>query len=162
MLLALDTLSEGLGQPRFPNPRVGRDQHHTSRTRLRVHPTMRQQLDFLLASDERGQLGCVQRLEPALHEAWPEHLIRAHSLSETLQLDGAKFAVFEQITDEPPGSRVDDDRVGFGEALQPRGEIGGLAGDIPFLCLADARKAADNNQTGTNAARISSRSRVWR
>ena len=74
-----------------------------------------------------------------------------HRLGEALQGDGAEVAVFEQITDEPPRSRVDDDRVGFGEGLQPRREIGGLAGDIPFLCLADAGKAADNNQAGANA-----------
>jgi len=44
-------------------------------------------------------LGWMQRLEPALHDAWPEHLIRMHRVRETLKLDGAKVAVFEEITE---------------------------------------------------------------
>ena len=55
--LALDAVSEGLDQSRFPNPRLCRDQHHTPRTRFRLRPSTPQQLDFLLASDERGQFG---------------------------------------------------------------------------------------------------------
>jgi hypothetical protein len=76
-----------------------------------------QQLEFLLASDERGQFGWTQRLEPALHDAWPEHLIRVHGLGEALEGNCAEVTVFEQIADQPPGSGVDDDRVGLGKGL---------------------------------------------
>jgi hypothetical protein len=63
----------------------------------------------------------MQRFEPALHDAWPEHLVRMHRLGETLQLDGAEIAALEQITEKPLRYRTDDNRIGFGEGLQPRG-----------------------------------------
>src|SRR5262249_6345493 len=62
-----------------------------------------------------------------------------------------EVAILEQIADQSPRSRVDDDRVWFGKGLQSRREIRGLSGDSPLLCLTYARKTADNNQTGTNA-----------
>src|SRR5262249_28787753 len=97
MPLALNAFSEGLGQSRFPNPRLGRDQYHTPSTRFRLRPSLSQQRVLILAVDERGQLSRMQSLEPALHDAWPEHLIRMHRVRETLQLNGAKVAVFEEI-----------------------------------------------------------------
>jgi hypothetical protein len=72
-------------------------------------------------------------------------------LREAFQGDAAEVAVFEQIADQPPGSWVDDHGVGFGKGLQSRGEIGGLPGNIPFLCLTDTGKAAGNNQASSNA-----------
>src|SRR5215510_15652233 len=93
----------------------------------------------------------MQRFEPALRDARPEHLIRVNALDEAFQYDGAEVAVFEQITDQSARSGIDDDRIWFGERLQARREIRGLPGDSPFLYLTYAGKTADNHQTGTNA-----------
>src|SRR5215469_16366010 len=112
---------------------------------------MPQQLDFFLAIDERAQLGRMQRFEPALHGAWPEHLVRAHRLGETLQLDRAQIAVLEQITEKPMRYRADDNCAGFGERLQSRGEVGGLADNVPFLCLAEPPQFADDDHPSANA-----------
>jgi len=80
----------------------------------------------------------------------PEHLVCAHWLGETLQLDGAQIAVLEQITEKPLRDRPDDNRVGFGEGLQPRGKVGSLADNIPFLCLAEPAQFTDDNHPSGN------------
>ena len=78
----------------------------------------------------------MQRFEPALRDARPEHLIRVNALDEAFQRDGAEVAIFEKIADQSPRSRVYDDRVWFGNGLQSRREIRSLPGDSPLLCLA--------------------------
>src|SRR5215831_12022968 len=65
----------------------------------------------------------MQSLEPALNGALMKHLIRSPRLGHACKLEGSQIAVFEEVTEEPPRSRPDHDRVGPGEGLQPRGEV---------------------------------------
>jgi hypothetical protein len=61
------------------------------------------------------------------------------------------MAILEQITEKPMRYRADDNCVGFGEGLESRGEVGGLADNVPFLCLAEPAQFADDDYPSANA-----------
>src|SRR5215831_9597848 len=71
-------------------------------------------------SSSRGPMQC---LEPAGDRTRAQHLPCPYRPCDPSHLDGAEFTVFEEVTEEPPRSRPDHDRVGPGEGLQPRGEV---------------------------------------
>ena len=64
MRLAFDVLGKRRGQPRLADARLAGDQHHPPFAALRLLPAAQQQLDFLVAPDER-RLPRAQGLEPA-------------------------------------------------------------------------------------------------
>jgi len=93
----------------------------------------------------------MQSLEPALDCALVKHLIRPPRLHEAFELDGAEIAVFEEVTEEPARSRPDHDGVGFGEGLQPSGEVWRLADDRALLRRSLADQIADDDDPGADA-----------
>ena len=97
------------------------------------------------AADQGGQRRAAQRLEAAGDGARAQHLPSRYRRGDALELDLAEIAVFEEIAGQSPGTRGDHDRIGLGQGLQARGEIGRIAGDIVLDDL-----AADDNQPGGN------------
>ena len=63
-LAAQPLIQRGL-QARLADARLAGDQHHAPLAGFRLRPAPKQQLEFLLAADQRGQPGCAQRLEAA-------------------------------------------------------------------------------------------------
>ncbi len=57
----------------------------------------------------------------------------------------------EQGAQQVPGRLADQDGVGRGKRLKPRGEVGCLADDGALLCGADADDLADHDQAGGDA-----------
>src|ERR1700730_15095685 len=101
--LACDALSERLGQSRFPDPRLGCDQHDAPGTRLCLLPTAPQQFELLLAADER-RFARAQRLEPAADPAFANHPEGWDRRRQAFELDLAEALILEQVAGPAPGT----------------------------------------------------------
>jgi len=72
-------------------------------------------------------------------------------LGEALDRSPAEVAQPEQVADEAAGGAGENDLSGFGESLQARREIGGLARDGPLPRRALTEQVADDDKPGGNA-----------
>src|SRR6516165_3721748 len=90
MLLAAQSLHDRSDGARFANTRLAGDQHDLAVSSLRARPSAQQQVDFLIAADQRAHHRFVQRVEPAGDGARTQHLPYRHRLADSLDLSGAK------------------------------------------------------------------------
>ena len=67
---------------------------------LRLPPAPQQQLDLLLATDQRRQVGRMMRLEPALDAARAEHLGDLHRRRQSFERDATEIVIVEKAADE--------------------------------------------------------------
>ena len=111
---------------------------------LRLVPAAQEQVDLLVAADER-RAGRAQRLEPVLHRARTHHLVCLHPISEALRLDATEILVLEQPGQEPASCWANNHGAGCCGRLQARGEIRCLADDRLFLRGAHANEIADHH-----------------
>ena len=146
--LVAQSISEYGSDPRFADPGLTRHLDHLPVAFLGARPATQQELDFLLASDERSQRGRAQCLEAALPQARPQHLPRAHCFGEALCLDATEIVKFEEVSDEAPRIRIDHQHAWPSQALQPSCEVWGLADHRLFLCSARPDQITDDNQPG--------------
>src|ERR1700761_4753504 len=96
-----DPLLERGRNARLSDARLSREQSHLPITGFRSLPAAQQKLDLLLAPNQRGHAGRVQRLEPALHRAFAKDLPGGYRLGEALGLDRTQIAILEEITNKP-------------------------------------------------------------
>ena len=148
MRLGVEALRQCRGDARLADAGFAGDQHDLAVARLGARPAAQQQVDLLVAADQRGQRRSAQRLEPARDDARTQHLPGRHRRGDALDLDGAEIAVLEEIADQPARARGDDDRVRLGQGLQPGGEVRRLADDRLLLRRAFADQIADDHQPG--------------
>ena len=123
MRLGVEALLQCRGDARLADAGLARDQHDLAVARLGARPAPQQQVDLLVAADQRRQRRSAQCLEPARDDARPQYLPGRHRRGDALDLDGAEIAVLEEIADQPARARGDDDRVRLGQGLQPGGEV---------------------------------------
>src|SRR4029077_12299912 len=81
MRLRAKALLHCLRDPRLPDTRLTRDQDDRAVARFRLRPAPHQQLDLLLAPDQQRPRA-AQRLETALHRAWPQRRPGAYRLRD--------------------------------------------------------------------------------
>src|SRR5215472_3367102 len=93
-----------MGDARFADAWFARDQHHLPVAALSLLPPANEEVDLLLASNQRRH-SRPRRFEPALDRAGAQHLPRRYVLSEALECDGAEIAIFEQAANQLPGTR---------------------------------------------------------
>ena len=148
MRLDVEALLQRRGDARLADAGFAGDQHDLAVAGLGARPAPQQQVDFLVAADQRRQRRSVQRLEPARDGARTQHLPGRHRRGDALDLDGAEIAVLEEIADQPARARGDDDRVRLGQGLQPGGEVRRFADDRLLLRRAFADQIADDDQPG--------------
>ena len=149
MRLGPDVLGQGDREPRLADTRLAGDQNHSSFAALRLLPTADKQLDFLVTPDEGSQASCMQRFEPAFHRTCAQYRPGVHRPGDALEVLCPKVLKLEQIAEQFAGAFCDDDRVRFGNPLQARCEIGGLADDVPLLSR--SWKLTGNDEAGSNA-----------
>src|SRR6516164_11343512 len=106
MRLAADPLFQRRGDARLADARLARDQHDLSVPRLGARPAAQQQIDLLLAANQRAQCRSAQRLEPALDDTLPQHLPAADRLGAARGFDCAELAAVEQVADQAPCRRL--------------------------------------------------------
>src|ERR1700730_1820386 len=143
--LAFEALAQRRAQPRFADARLARQQYDLPLTRIGALPAAQQQVQLLLAPDQRRQVAAAQRLEAAFDRAWPQYLPDRNRLGEACKADRPKVAVLEKAGGEAMGGLGDHERAGIGEALQPRREVRGLADDVALLRRSLADQLADND-----------------
>ena len=146
--LGVKPLRQCRGEARFADAGFAGDQHDLAVACLGPRPAAQQQVDLLVAADQRAQCRSAQGLEPALDDAGTQHLPSRHRRGDTFHLDGGKVAVLEESAEQPARARGDDDRVRLGQGLQTGGEVRRFADDRLFLRRALADQIADDHQTG--------------
>lgn len=91
--LGRNLVKELCDQARLANSHFAGNQDHLTAAAFCSLPPAEQQLDFLVATDERGQSRpTMQRLEGALDGARPKDLIYLDRLKETFDLDKSKVS----------------------------------------------------------------------
>ena len=98
-----------------------------------------------------GQPARVQRLEPAFLRTLAESRIGARRPGDALELLRAEVAELEQVAEQPTRALGDDDAVGRGDRLQPRGEVWRVADDASLLRLPRTQEIADDHDSGRDA-----------
>jgi hypothetical protein len=124
------------------------DKHDLAVAGLGARPTAQQQVDLLVAANQRRERRSVQGLEPVGDRIRTQYLPRWHRRGDVLDLDRAEVAVLEEIADEPARSRGDDNGTGLGQRLQPGGEVRSLAHNRLLLNRAFADQITDDHQPG--------------
>ena len=130
---------------RFANAWFPQDQHDLTVARFSAGRTAQQQVDLLVAADQRAQRRSTQCLEPARDRARSQYLPSGHRRGETLDLDCTEIPILEQSADQPARARGDHHSARLGQGLQTSGEIRCIADDIVLDNL-----AADDDQPGGN------------
>ena len=93
----------------------------------------------------------MQGLEAAFALGNTERGPGLDGLGKALDRVPAHIAQPETIAEQSPRRRGDDNPAGVGEALQPRGEIGGVADDRLLLRRTLADEVADDHEAGGDA-----------
>src|SRR6516165_2635719 len=107
MRLGLDMLRHGRGQARFTDARLAGDQHHPSLAQLRLLPAPRQEVELLVAADERRgpRTQCLKAADdPALADHTPGTLW----LAKTGERLRPEILQLEQHADLSPGAVGND------------------------------------------------------
>src|SRR5262245_11941751 len=151
MRLALYPCQKAFRDTRLADAGLAREQDHPSLAQLGLLPTAEQKLDLLLAANERGQRGCVQRLEPADASGLAPHLPRLDWLRQTLDLDRPERAAVEHASHKPPCAGCDHDLTWRGHRLEPRCQVGSLADGDPLATVVSSDLLPDHNEPRGNA-----------
>src|SRR5215472_912319 len=135
-----EPIQDGLSDPRFADTWLARYQDHATLSVFRVPVAPHQQLDFLVATDQRRG-GPAQRLEPAINRAWPNHLPYWYRIGEAFYRHRAKCTAFEELANEPTGTAVYDHFVRLGQGLKPGRQIRSLTEHLMFWSRAIAARS---------------------
>src|SRR6516165_1419944 len=125
-------LRQRRGQPRLADARLAGDQHHTPCAGLRLLPAPQQEIELLVAANQR----CgprTQCLKAADDPALADHTRGRLWLGETGERLGAEILDLEQRPDLSPGAVGNDQGARPGQRLQAGGEVWRLADDAALL-----------------------------
>ena len=136
-------------EARLADPGLTGKQHHLALPRLRAQPAPLQQGGFLIAPDQRGELGRVQRLEAAGDGA--DSLHRPGIFDYALEIPAAEILQVEQPAEKLARGVTDDDRVGLRDPLQVRRQIRRLANDLALVRVLRSDQFADHHHAGCDA-----------
>src|SRR5438270_9942439 len=144
MRLGLDALRQRGGQARLADPRLARDQHHPPLAGLRLLPSPHQEVELLVAADQRRGPR-TQCLKAADNPALADHTPGALWLGETGERLGPEILDLEQRADLSPGAVGNDQGARPGLRLQAGGEVWRLADDAPLLGRTRADQIANDD-----------------
>ena len=150
MRLAAEPFHDSRSNSRLADAGFTRDQHHLTVAPLGLLPPSQEQIDFLVAADQRRGRR-AQRLEAALHHARAHHLVCLHPIRKALRLDGAEITVLKEIAQQTVGGCIDGDGAGCRRRLQTRRKVRRLADHTALLGFAGADQIADHHYTGSNS-----------
>jgi hypothetical protein len=148
--LALDMCRQCRGQARLADPGLAGDQHHPTFARLGLLPAPRQEVELLVAADQRCG-SRTQCLEPADDLALAEHTPGVLRLGKTGERLGPQILDLEQRADLSPGAVGNDQGAGPGQHLQAGCEVWRLADDAAFLRGTGADQIANDDEASGDA-----------
>ncbi len=150
-VVGFDLVEQRRDQARLADAGFARQQHHAAVIVFGLRPPAGQQIELLVAADQRHLVGLAQLLEAALHALFTEHAPGGDRTIEALERARIDRFVFEQIAGQTARRGGDQHCVWSRDRLQTRGEVGRLADDVAFLRLAAADQFADDDEAGGNA-----------
>src|SRR5919202_1095841 len=151
MRFAFHALLQDRRKPGLADARLAGNEYDTAFALPYLPPAPEQQFDLLLAADQRGQSGRVERLEPTLDLSLAKDPSDLDRSGQALEIDKAQIAALEQTACELARERVDHDAAGLRESLQPSREVRRLAHDPMLLGHARADQIADHGEPRGNA-----------
>jgi hypothetical protein len=116
-----------LDQTRFTEPRLANDQHKLAVALTRPLPAPHQHRYFLVAAHQRRE---ITRAGTASAAACPHQPKQSHRLRYALQRVTAALLGDKQAGDLALHPRRDQNRARFGQRLNPRRSVGGIAEDL--------------------------------
>ena len=126
--MGLEPLAQRAQDAALADAGFARQQHHLAFAVLRLRPAAQQQIQFLVAADQRRQrASAVMGIEAAFRRQGTLHPPGVNGFGDPFQVVFAKIAQFKGIADQAAGRGGDDDLVGGGQSLQTRGQIGRAA-----------------------------------
>jgi hypothetical protein len=146
--VAAGGLAQRLDQARLADPGLAREEHDLALPGPGLPPAAEEQLQLLLAPDERRRRAAVPRLEAALGPAFGDDAEGRDRCREALERLRPERLELEELAHQPAGGGGDHHLVGPGEGLEPGGEVGGLADHGLFPRRALAQEVAHDDQAG--------------
>src|SRR5947209_4971992 len=116
----LEALFKRQGDVRLTDARFAGEHHRAALTSLGKLPPPQQQLEFLVAPNERCQSGLVLSFEAAFHSGSSQHLPRVNWSLPSLKNDRTEIAVVEMSIGQAVRTFGDQHCAGFGKRLQTR------------------------------------------
>jgi len=121
--LGCEAFQKRRGEPRLPNTGLAGEQDHLAFTGLCPGPAPKQQVLFFLAANKGGQAGSVQGVKAALHGTRPQRSPGPRRPGDAFEALCSEVLQLKEIAKKSPGALGDDDRVRFGQRLQPRCKV---------------------------------------
>ncbi len=120
---------ELLNQARLADSRLTGNQHHLSLAFEHALPSVPQEPQLLLATDERRQYPPVG-VKPAPHAAGLDYTIKLDSSCDSFELMSAAFLDHEYAGDQSMCFLGDQDSARIGSGLHTRSEVGRVAENV--------------------------------
>ena len=126
------------------------DQHHPPLAGFRLLPAPQQQIELFVATEERRRLR-AQRLETAEDAAFSDNAPGALRFGKSGKLLRSEILDLEQGADLSARALGNDERVRWGQRLQPGSEVRRLTHNPAFLRGSRADQIADHDQAAGDA-----------
>src|SRR6516164_585207 len=150
MRLGLDALRQRGGQARLADPWLAGDQHHPPFAGLRLLPAPRQEVELLVAADQR----CgprTQGLKAADDPALADHVPGALWFGKTGERLGPEILDLEQRANLSPRAVGNDQGARPGQRLQAGGEVWRLADHVALLRRTRSDQIANHDEAAGDA-----------
>jgi hypothetical protein len=146
-----DLLGEPGGKARFADARLTGDQHDLTLSRPGAALPFLQIGALGFTPDKRGEPGRVRRLEPAVALGYTERRPGLDRLGEPLDLMPSEIAQAKAVAEQPSRRRRQNHAAGLRKALQPHGEIRGVADHRLLLSRPFTYEIADHDEPCSDA-----------
>jgi len=113
MRLAAEPLLQSGHNARLADAGLSGDEHDLTVPCLGARPATQQQVDLLVAANQRAQRRAAQRLETACNDTLSQHLPAADRRAAADGFECAALAAVEQVAGQASGRRVDRHRIGL-------------------------------------------------
>jgi hypothetical protein len=115
-------------------PRPGSpDQDDLTVPRFGTRPAAQQNIDFLIAPNQRAKHRAAQSLEPARYGALSQHLPNAQRLRAIGRVNRAEITAIKQVADQAPSGWLDCHNLRMRRQMEPPRQIRSIADNLPVL-----------------------------
>jgi hypothetical protein len=142
-------LLHGHDQAGLADARFTAEQDDLPQTVPRLRPALAEHRHFRLPPHQGRKAAGAHHVQPTLRPALPQHTIDLDRRGYTLKALGAKVVTGKKPLDQPIRRGTEHDRIGIGQCLQPRRNVGRVPQSQRFLPAA-ASDLAYHDQTRVN------------
>jgi hypothetical protein len=140
-----------LNEPRLADPGLPAQQHHLALAGQGVGPARQQQVELLVAADQRRQAAHGGGLKAAARLAGLAGAVHRDRLVDAFHDLCPELLEHEQAFDQPARAVADQHGAGLGQLLQAGGDVGGLADDCHLVAKLASADVAGDHEAGVDA-----------